>query len=153
MNPILQTKIIKQPEPLDEGLLYSALRYISELMLDSRQPFMLLGETLDSALDGELAGDKLHIGILEKHASALVFNTNFSGDRIVNWQEYPDKFTFTVDLVPVVIEFLPNEDWAIYQGNLWYKDIIEGIGVPNPRNKYEEWKAKLTKLEDGDLKL
>lgn len=127
---------LKEKPTLDE--LNKALRETYDLFVDRclLRNFIVLGDTAEGVIKGELYGDKIEVGVEKKYfTEELSRSLDLNG---VTGNE-ADGYSFTVGKVPVKIQvikkkykFLENPDFVFYMGDTYH--------YANPYETYKKLK-------------
>lgn len=116
------------PSELDEALDRAELS-----LSDSAIPFMLLGDTLTSVREGQVAGDKIEVGVCKRYLNkaSMSLLRKFAEDLV----EEPDKMTFMVGRVPVEIKIIKRHyKFFDRPDTVFYKWL--SMCIPNPVKGY-----------------
>ena len=123
------------PDQLDR-----TLNHAEEMFERALCPFFLFGETLASALKGQLTGDKLELGVLKKHLTKEVIVTFTSPDfstRVDNFKLEDGRMSYEFEGVPIVVKIVKRHYGCLANpDNFVYK--FADFKIPNPVSTYSK---------------
>lgn len=105
-----------------------------ELDLSSSMiPFMLLGKTLETAREGQVAGDKIEVGVCKRYLnkSSLSLLRGFVPGLV----EEPGKMSYMVGKVPVEIKVIHRKYAFFHNPDIIYYKWLS-MHIPNPVKGY-----------------